>query len=154
VELRGSCVVRPARPEDVEAVVTLCGEHAAYEKSPWVSEGKLEGLAAALFKDPPKLWCLVAEVDSDIVGYASYTREFSTWWACDFVYLDCLYVREAYRGTGIGRQMMEIVCYEARVLGCSVVKWHTPVWNSRAARFYERLGATGEEKLRFIWQVR
>jgi len=154
MDLQDSCVIRFARQEDLEAVVALCGEHAAYEKASWSREGKLEGLGAALFADPAKATCLVAEVGKDIVGYATYTKEFSTWWACDFVYLDCLYIREEYRGAAIGRRMMEIVRHEAIALGCSVVKWHTPVWNSRAAKFYEGLGATGEEKLRFLWQLR
>ena len=153
MELRASYIVRPARPEDLAAVVTLCGEHSEYEKSPWTSEGKLEGLTAVIFGHPTRLRCLVAEVDNEIVGYATYTREFSTWWACDFVYLDCLFISDAHRNAGIGRRMMEIVRDEARALGCSVMKWHTPVWNSRAADFYERLGARGEEKLRFLWQV-
>jgi GNAT superfamily N-acetyltransferase len=43
---------------------------------------------------------LEAEAASEIVGHATYTREFSTWWAWDFVYLDCLYIRDVRRGAG------------------------------------------------------
>jgi RimJ/RimL family protein N-acetyltransferase len=33
------------------------------------------------------------------------------------------------------------------------IEWQTPVFNERAIKFYERIGATSKEKLRFTLQL-
>ena len=62
---------------------------------------------------------------------------------------DCLFLRDAYRGRGWGRSLVEHVVrttFEVRTVN---VQWQTPTWNRDAVRFYERLGASAAEKLRF-----
>jgi GNAT superfamily N-acetyltransferase len=144
-------VVRPVRVEELAELVSLCAEHAAYEKSAFDRDGKVDSLRRAIFSAHPRLWCFVAEANGGIISYATCTREFSTWRAADFLYLDCLYVAPEYRNAGIGAEMMRIVSRHAGALGCTSVEWQTPAWNADAARFYARLGAEAAEKLRFAW---
>ncbi len=63
--------------------------------------------------------------------------------------MDGLYLRPAYRGGGLGRRLFQRVAQAAVELGAVKVKWQTPAWNVDASRFYERLGATSQEKIRF-----
>lgn len=144
--------IRPLRCDEIASLVHLCGEHAAYEKADYVPEGKSEPLRRAIAAEPPRLWCLVAEIDSRIVGYATCTRDFSTWRAAEHLYLDCLYIIPEFRGLGIGARMMQAVRRYATSLGCATVEWQTPAWNANAIRFYERLGAASSEKIRFRWE--
>jgi len=144
-----SVQIRPARPADLEAVVALCAEHAAFERAQFCSEGKTETLGRALFDAPPRAWCLVAECGIEIVGYAVCCREFSTWMAGEYLHMDCLYVSAEHRGCGFGSRMMTAVTTIARDLGCSHIEWQTPAWNSDAVRFYDRLGAASNPKLRY-----
>ena len=151
--MRDRGCIRQAEPSDLPDIVALCNEHAAYERALCTDTGNVDGLSRALFGPLPRLWCLIAEVGTSIVGYATYTRDFSTWRASEFLHMDCLFVREPYRRSGIGNQMIHAIANEARRLGCSEVEWQTPSWNTDAARFYERLGATRDAKLRYVWCV-
>jgi hypothetical protein len=75
--------IRPLSSDEIASLVHLCGEHAAYEKVEYAPEGKREHLRRAIAAEFPRLWCLVAEIDSRIVGYATCTRDFSTWRAAE-----------------------------------------------------------------------
>lgn len=144
-------VIRSASPSDMDALIELCAEHAAYEGAPYGPQGKARSLARALFATSPHLYAWVVAQRGRLVGYATATQEFSTWDAASFLHLDCLYLREEARGTGLGRQLvLEVACLALR-LGCVNVQWQTPEWNERAIRFYQRLGAIGKQKVRFVF---
>jgi GNAT superfamily N-acetyltransferase len=64
--------------------------------------------------------------------------------------MDCLYVREAWRGRGVGHQLWKAVHAFARAQGCRTMQWQTPEWNVDAARFYRRLGALEAIKRRYV----
>jgi hypothetical protein len=80
-------VVRPIQPRDVNAVVQLCIEHAAFEQAAFCADGKIEELSRALFATEPQLWGVVVEVDDAVVGYATCTRGFSTWQASNYLHM-------------------------------------------------------------------
>lgn len=144
--------IRSARIDDLDALLHLCAEHARHEGYEYSAEGKHAGLLRALSMSPPRLWLWVAEDDEELVGYAAASREFSTWQACDFLHLDCLYVGAAQRGAGIGALLLQTVARHAQQCGLQEIQWQTPAWNQDAARFYRRIGATDQPKLRFSWQ--
>jgi GNAT superfamily N-acetyltransferase len=147
-------VIRPATARDVDAIIALCAEHAAYERAAVTVCSQPALLRDALFAVPPRLWCLVVETRGTLVGYATYTREFSTWQATDYLHVDCLYLQPSVRGAGIGAGMMDRIAVHAHILGCDEIQWQTPVWNVRAMRFYDRLGALRTEKCRYRWRPR
>ena len=147
-------LVRVARLCDIDEVVKLCSEHARFEKSSFSPEGKAYRLSGALFAGVPRLWCFVAECGGSVVGYATCTKDYSTWRAADFLHMDCLYLEPAYRNSGVGTEMMHRIARHAAALDCATVEWQTPAWNANAARFYQNLGATSSEKVRFRWDTR
>ncbi|HEX9151964.1 MAG TPA: GNAT family N-acetyltransferase, partial [Flavobacterium sp.] len=95
-------------------------------------------------------FCLVAEKNKTIVGYAAYTFDFSTWDAASFMYLDCLYLEENFRGFGIGEAILEQLKQIAADKKCINIQWHTPKFNERAIKFYNRIGGNGKDKVRFF----
>lgn len=141
--------IRSATPEDMEAIITLCAAHAAYEQADYSKEGKKEKLATALFSSNPRVYCLLALKGEAILGYATYMFEYSTWDAGFYVHMDCLFLQEEARGFGIGESLMEEIKKQARLNDCSLIQWQTPAFNERAIRFYRRIGASSKEKLRF-----
>ena len=148
--------IRFVSPLDMDALIQLCAEHAAYEKAEYDPYGKKEALSLRLFSPPPPLYCLVVEqqtLPNPIIGYATYMKQFSTWDARYYLYLDCLYLNEQSRGQGLGERLMLRVKEEAQKLGLSEIQWQTPDFNEGAIRFYHRLGATSKNKERFFWQV-
>lgn len=71
--------IRRAVPADIEEIVRLCAEHAADERAGYDAEGKAKRLQPFLFGTTPRLYCLIAEQDGNVLGYATYMYEFSTW---------------------------------------------------------------------------
>jgi len=143
-------LIRDCQPTDVNALVDLCQKHSEYERAVFNPIGKEEKLQKALFDDHPKLFCLVVEVNEKIIGYASYTFDFSTWDASTFMYMDCLYLKEDTRGFGIGEALIEKLTQIAKDKNCINIQWQTPDFNERAIKFYRRIGATGKDKVRFF----
>jgi len=141
--------IRPLTERDLDELVDLCSEHAEYERSSYERDGKRERLAALLLGPAPRAHCLVVEADEGLAGYATWSREFSTWGACEYLHMDCLYLRPAFRGLGLGKQLLDVLAETCTREGLDHLEWQTPAWNEGAIRFYRREGATGVEKLRF-----
>ena len=135
------CLIRAVSLDDIEALIELCAEHAAYEGASYDrQQEKRERLSSALFSASPRLYAWVVEQHGELVGYATATQEFSTWDATSFLHLDCLYLREEARGTGLGRHLVLEIAWLACHLGCVNMQWQTPEWNEHAIRFYQRHG--------------
>ena len=118
---------------------------------PYERQDKLESLRRAI--DGLVLFGWVAESEHSLSGYATATIDFSTWRAAPFMHLDCLFVRGAHRGQGVGRRLMQAVIEKARVRGIQELQWQTPDWNTDADRFYRRIGAIARAKLRYSLQL-
>lgn len=61
-------------------------------------------------------------------------------YAQEYIYIDQISVRPAFRGTGCGRALMDAVFDLARAKGISRVALDTLAFNTAAVAFYERLG--------------
>ena len=146
-------MIRYVLPSDIKQLVVLCEEHAQYEKAKFINQNNASKLKQALFSKPSKLSCLVVENNDQLVGYATFMIQFSTWDSKEYFYLDCLYLREEYRGQGIGADLMQKVKDIALGQNCSSIQWQTPLFNKRAVQFYQRLGAESKEKIRFFWEL-
>ncbi|MGW9685075.1 N-acetyltransferase family protein [Flagellimonas sp. 2504JD1-5] len=142
--------IRFAELYDVNEIVKMCQLHASFERASYDMFGKAEKLARDLFAKKPKLYCLVIADDQVLLGYATYMKQYATWDANDYVYMDCLFIREFARGRGLGESLMERIRMESKQLGCDQVQWQTPSFNIRAMQFYERLGAVSKSKERFF----
>ena len=141
--------IRPVMAEDMVQLISLSAQHAEYEQAEYSSEGKEEQLAQHLFCDTPKIFCLVAVSGHQLIGYASYTFEFSTWEAALFLHLDCLFIVEHARRQGVGHAFFKLIASAANEHHCRIIQWQSPLWNETAIRFYHHLGAISKEKKRF-----
>ena len=147
------CNVRRVEQGDLEELVSMCAEHARYERAGYEPSGKAAALDRALFGTPARLTAWVAEAHGKPVGYVAASSEFSTWSAREFLHMDCLFVREGYRGRGIGGALLATIMRFAREQEYVEVQWQTPDWNREAERFYHREGAIGKTKIRFALET-
>jgi GNAT superfamily N-acetyltransferase len=134
--------VRPVRPDDVPAVVTLVRELAEYEKA--LHEVRLteEQLTACLFGDSPALFGHVATADDgEIVGIALWFLNFSTWRGTHGIYLEDLYVSPRHRGSGLGRELLRTLAAVCVERGYSRLEWSVLDWNAPSIDFYKAAGA-------------
>ena len=134
--------LRPAAPNDVEAIVGLIRELAVFEKLEHLVEVTPATLHPHLFGERPVAECRVGEVDGEVVAFALFFTNFSTFLGKPGLYLEDLYVRPAHRGTGLGKALLEHLGQLAAERGCGRFEWSVLDWNERAIRFYEGLGAT------------
>jgi GNAT superfamily N-acetyltransferase len=142
-------LIRKCERKDLPELIKLCARHANYERSAYDAAGKADKLDNAIFSDQPRLFCLVVEIGKRLSGFASYTFDFSTWDAESFLYLDCLYLDEEFRGLGIGSAIISRLTAVAVQHRCVNIQWQTPSWNDRAIQFYLRAGAENKSKVRF-----
>ena len=142
--------IRFAQREDLDELVNLCEEHALYEKADFSKINKKENLSVYLFSEEPALYCLVVELNSRLIGYATYMKQFSTWDANFYVYMDCLFLNDKSRGLGLGVELMNQIKKESVKLGCDLIQWQTPTFNTGAIKFYNKIGAHSKNKERFF----
>jgi GNAT superfamily N-acetyltransferase len=134
--------IRPARPDDVPAIVGLIRELADYEKLSHLVVATPELLMPQLFGPRPGCECLVGEQGGRVVGFALFFHNFSTFLCKPGLYLEDLYVQPASRGTGLGKRLLIELARIAVERDCGRFEWSVLDWNVSAQQFYERMGAT------------
>jgi len=145
--------IRFAEEKDLTSIIELCKAHAQYERSSFKEENKKELLSKYILNPDSNIKCLIAESDTEIIGYATFFKQFSTWDVGYYIYVDCLFLKDSARGKGTGKQIMELIRVFSKEEGCSVIQWQTPNFNTRAIKFYSQLGAERKSKERFFWKV-
>ncbi len=135
-------VLRPARPEDATTLVALIRELAAFEHLSHLVEVTPADLTRQLFGPRPSAEAVVAEQARQIVGFALFFTNFSTFLGRPGLYLEDLYVQPAHRGSGLGRALLGHLGRLAVERGCGRFEWAVLDWNTNAIGFYEKMGAT------------
>jgi len=137
----GGALIRPASPDDVPRILELIRELADYERSLDEVKATEEGLRAALFAARPAVFAHVAELDGEVVGFALWFLNFSTWLGQHGIYLEDLYVTPAMRGSGIGKAMLAELAAICERKGYGRLEWWVLDWNEPAIGFYRSIGA-------------
>ena len=137
-----SHALRAAEPRDLPAIVGLIRELADFEQLSHLVQTTAEKLHPHLFGQRPAAEALVGEVDGEVVAFALFFTNFSTFLAQPGLYLEDLYVQPAHRGRGIGQALLQRLGALAVQRGCGRFEWSVLDWNANAIRFYERMGAT------------
>jgi GNAT superfamily N-acetyltransferase len=133
--------VRQAVHSDLGTVWSFLQKKAAFDNCLDRLEVTPETLEDALFGISPLMGTLLAEVESEPVGFATYYFTFSTYMARRCLWLDDLYVDEHYRGRGIGTKLLRALASVAAEHDCGRLEWITGAANAKAIEFYERMGA-------------
>jgi GNAT superfamily N-acetyltransferase len=94
---------------------------------------------ARIFDPLEPVHALVAERGDELIGFAQYLFQRSTWLINSQCYLQDLYVSEAIRGGGVGRALIAAVVGAAKEAGAARVFWNTHETNAVARRLYDRV---------------
>jgi GNAT superfamily N-acetyltransferase len=136
-----SVEIRPAAASDLPALMALVRELAEYERLAHAVVATAASFEAALFGERPTAEALVAFADGEMVGYAIYFQNFSTFVGRAGIYLEDLYVRPTSRGKGIGKGLLSRVAQVAVARQCQRLEWAVLDWNEPSIQFYKSLGA-------------
>ncbi|TSD86501.1 GNAT family N-acetyltransferase [Mycobacterium sp. KBS0706] len=144
--------VRPLGAADVPMLLDMLRELAAFAGDLAAMTAQRADLDEALAEVPPRFRGLIAEDGSGVVGYVSYTIDYSIWTGGDFIRVDDVYVRERARGRGIGRQLMRALA-DIGVSQAMRVRWEMASDNDGARRLYAGIGAAPADKTIWRWPV-
>jgi GNAT superfamily N-acetyltransferase len=133
--------IRPAQREDAGAFVTLVRALAEFEKLPGPTDEAAARLVEHAFGEKPYYELLVAEIEREVVAYAVYFHNYSTFLARPTLFLEDLFVHPKARGRGIATAIMKRLAAVAVERGCGRFEWCVLDWNERAQKFYQSLGA-------------
>ena len=133
--------IRSAVRGDVAAIHSMIRELAEYERLADLCVATEAQIAQELFGPNSNAEALVASIDGEVVGFALYFHNFSTFLGRKGLYLEDLLVRPAHRRRGYGRALLLAVARIAQERGCGRFEWMALDWNEPAIGFYERLGA-------------
>jgi GNAT superfamily N-acetyltransferase len=110
-------------------------------------------VASALFGVGAPGHALLAWDGDELAAMAAYAIHWPGRGTQRVLFLKELYVRENWRGQGIGQALMEDLFATAKRLGIDRVDWQADAGNVAAQRFYERLGATVRPKVTYRMEL-
>lgn len=140
-------MIRSARVTDVPALHAMICELADYEKSLHEVRATEEQLREALFGERPAAFSHVAETeDGEVVGFALWFLNFSTWRGVHGIYLEDLYVRPGARGGGYGKALLAELARTCVERGYERLEWSVLDWNTPAVDFYRSVGAVSMDE--------
>jgi GNAT superfamily N-acetyltransferase len=134
-------ILREARREDVPAIVGLIEELALYERQPEDCHADPRLLDEHLFGPKPFAEVILAEAAGEVIGFALFFHNYSTWLTRPGLYLEDLYVKPERRGMGAGKALLVELARIAAARGCGRMEWSVLTWNEPAIAFYRALGA-------------
>lgn len=144
------CLIRDAAPTDVSEILALVAELAEFEHLSHALIATEEDYQKSLFGKNPAAEALVAEVQGKIVGYAIFFSTFSTFIGRAGIWLEDLYVQEAYRKQGIGKRLLKAVGEKARERNAGRYEWCVLDWNKNAIQLYEQVGGEILDEWRIV----
>jgi GNAT superfamily N-acetyltransferase len=126
---------------DVPVILALIRELADYERLSHQVVATEADLARSLFGERPVAEAVVGRCADQVVAFALFFHNFSTFLGQPGIHLEDLYVRSTFRGRGFGRRMLAHLAGLALERGCGRVEWFVLDWNEIAIRSYRRAGA-------------
>ncbi|EWT07362.1 GCN5 family acetyltransferase [Intrasporangium chromatireducens Q5-1] len=140
--------MREATIDDVDDLLRLVRELAAYEREPESATATPEHFREALFPSDgsPAAYAHVAEGDGRVVGMAIWFVSFSTWTGRHGIWLEDLFVEPEQRGRGIGKAFLVRLAQLCLERGWTRFEWWVLDWNTPSIEFYRSQGAVAQEE--------
>ncbi|MEZ4889833.1 MAG: GNAT family N-acetyltransferase [Crocinitomicaceae bacterium] len=132
--------IRKATVNDAPKIVSLIKELAIYEKLLHEAVVTVEQIETNVF-EKKYADVLMAEEDGEVVGFALYFYNFSTFKGKPGLYLEDLYVEPQHRGKGYGKMLLIELAKIAAANNCGRMEWSVLDWNTPSIEFYKSLGA-------------
>ena len=133
--------IRSATPADVTHIRAMIVELAVFEKLEHQVIATEALLHEGLFGVRPACEAIIGEADGEVVCFALFFHNFSTFLTRKGLYLEDLYVRQSQRGKGFGKAMLARLAQIAIERACGRFEWSVLDWNEPAIQFYKAVGA-------------
>lgn len=133
---------------DAPAILDLVRGKADFDGCLSSFQSTVSDIEEAFFSPQPKVYALLAKIQGEAVGIATYYSIYSTFIAKPGIWLDDLFVYPQFRGNSVGEALLSELCVLAKEIGCGRIDWIVATNNERGRNFYERSGAQIFEEVR------
>ena len=132
--------IRPARPEEAGLVLEFIKKLAVYEKCFDEVVADVPTIHHSLFVEKAAE-VVFAEEDGEVVGFALFCHNFSTFVGRKGLYLEDLFILPEKRGRGYGKALLKYLAKLAVERNCGRMEWICLDWNQSALKVYRSIGA-------------
>jgi GNAT superfamily N-acetyltransferase len=135
--------IRFATVDDTKVIAELIQALASYERLSGEVTLTEEALRESLFGPRPYAEVLLAEERTQVVGFALFFHNYSTFLGKPGIYLEDLFVRPEFRHRRYGKALLVRLAQIAQSRGCGRLEWAVLNWNQPAIDFYRSIEARG-----------
>ncbi|MCW7469034.1 GNAT family N-acetyltransferase [Leptospira kanakyensis] len=137
--------IRDAHQGDAEDIFNLIKKKAEFDRSLGDSLGNVttnvELIKKTMFGVNRFAWAIVAVNSQDKpIGIALCHTRYSSFSGLPSIWLDDLFIFESFRGSGLGKDLMEKLIEIAISMNASHIDWVASNFNEKAKSFYSKLG--------------
>jgi GNAT superfamily N-acetyltransferase len=133
--------VRAATKADVPIILAFIKKLADYERLSHEVIATEKILNETLFGRRRTAEIAIGFYKKEPVGFVLFFHNYSTFLGQPGIYIEDLYVEEAFRRRGFGRALLTYVAQLAQERRCGRLEWSVLDWNEPAINFYQKLGA-------------
>lgn len=137
----GDFTIRPAAEADVPVILGFIKKLAAYERLSHEVVASEALLRDSLFGSRHTAEVAIGYLENQPVGFVLFFHNYSTFLGRPGIYIEDLFVDEAYRRRGFGSALLGYVGRLANERECGRLEWSVLDWNQPAINFYKKLGA-------------
>lgn len=138
--MTGPLRIRPADTTDLEHIVEFNAAIARETESLELDRERLRKGVAGIFAVPSRGRYFLAQRDSELLGQAMVTTEWSDWRNGDVWWLQSVYVVPQARGQGVFSALFREIEVQARDNEARGLRLYVDRDNTRAQEIYQRLG--------------
>jgi GNAT superfamily N-acetyltransferase len=132
--------IRYAPEKDAALILDFIRELAEFENMGGQVAATEADIRVSLF-EKGQAGVIIAELDGLPAAFALFFHSYSTFLGRASLFLEDLFVREAFRGNGIGTAMLRRLAQIAAERGCGRLDWLVLDDNAGGAAFYRKHGA-------------
>jgi len=133
--------IRAATKADVSIILSFIKKLADYEHLSHEVIASEETLRKTLFGRRRTAEVAIGYFNREPVGFVLYFHNYSTFLGRPGIYIEDLFVDEAFRRRGFGGALLRYVAGLASERRCGRLEWSVLDWNEPAIYFYKKLGA-------------
>lgn len=124
---------------DIELAVKLMKKLCIYQKMEDTSMINEENMRTLLAEDAGR--GVFAYIEDKPAAFMYYYYNYPMLMGCKCMYIDCLYIEEEFRHSGIGTKFVKYIADIGLKEGCRRIEWLCLTWNIPALKMYDKLGA-------------
>jgi len=133
--------IRPATKADVPVILSFIKKLADYERLSHEVTATEKTLRETLFGRRHAAEVAIGYFKRQPVCFVIFFHNYSTFLGLPGIYIEDLFVDEAFRRRGFGNALLRYVAGVAAERQCGRLEWSVLDWNEPAVKFYKKLGA-------------